>query len=833
MRKQLPVIILITLTIILFNSIVTFKDSISETTNTYQQKNNYPSEWFDYQRTYPEGKINQKNYLAAMKEIRQQNKSTNNIIWEFAGPTNIGGRISDIEIHPNSPSTIYVGAASGGILKSIDDGANWTNIFTNIPTIGIGDIAIDPNNENIIYAGTGESNSSSNTFLGSGIYKSDNAGSTWNYIGLDFSAYIGRVIVDYNNSSRIYVAACGNLFTKNPDRGIYRTIDGGINWEKILYLTDSTSGVDIVQHPNNPDTLYAAMWERFRGKEYRRSFGNSSGIWKTVDGGNNWNELTNGLPTGSDVGRIGISISESNPNVLYAIYDKSNYQSEIYKTTNGGLIWTQTNDSILSSINASFGWYFGQIRVDPTNENRVFALGQKFFKTEDGNNWTENGDMHVDHHALKFIDNKAWCGNDGGLYYTNNNGNNWYKQNNIPLTQFYDIALDSTNINRLYGGTQDNNSIRTATGNIDDWEGILGGDGMYCLVDYNNPNTVYCEYQWGGMYRIDNNISDWTNININDSRTNWSTPYMLHPTNSNTLYAGTYRIHKSIDRGDNWTSISSDLTKGGTNSFHTITSIDISKINSNIILSGSADGKVYITTNDGGNWFDISSGLPDRWITRVKTDPFNINTIYATVSGFRWDEHYSHIYKSVNLGQTWLAIDGNLPEVPVNTIILDPNVQNQIFVGTDAGVYMTDNGGISWDFISNSIPNVPVMAMEFHTVSRKLYIGTYGLSAYKAEIPIITDANTKTKIPNLTIYPNPVKSGNNINIHINTFSKNTNLKVYNILGKIVFDSSIYLNANNIYKWRSTDQSGRVLPKGVYSCVININNTELTKKVIIM
>ncbi len=823
-----------TIALIIIGGLVYKSINVEETLNKDGEtdKLNYPSEWYDYQRIYPHGELKQKNYLNAMKQVAEmQKKSTSDITWEFAGPTNIGGRISDIEIHPGSPSILYVGAASGGIFKSVNNGSTWENIFTDVPTIGIGDIAIDPNNENIIYAGTGEANASSNTFLGSGIYKTEDAGSSWNFSGLEYSAYIGRIIVDYNNSSRIFAASCGNLFTKNANRGIYRTTDSGNSWDKVLYLTDSTSGIDLVQHPTDPDILYATMWERFRGKEYRRSFGNSSGIWKTTDGGDNWTELTSGLPTGSDVGRIGITISESNPSVLYAIYDKSNYDTEVYKTINSGTTWTQTNDGALSSINSSFGWYFGQIKVDPQNENRVYAMGVDFYKTENGgSSWSENYDMHVDHHAMEFTSSRVWCGNDGGLYYSINNGSSWIKVNNLPLTQFYDIALDSANVNRLYGGTQDNNSIRTATGNINDWEYLLGGDGMYCLVDYSNPSTFYCEYQWGGMYRLENDGYDWYNINVYDSRTNWSTPYILHPTNPNVLYVGSYRIHKSTNQGDYWTAISGDLTKGGDNSFHTITTIDISKLDTDIIITGSADGKVHITTNDGGNWTDITDGLPNRWITRVKTDPFDVNTIYATISGFRWDEHYSHVYKSDDLGNNWTAIDGNLPEIPVNTMVLDPDVEGRIFIGTDAGAYMTNNSGDSWECISVSIPNVPIFAMEFHHADRKLFIGTYGVSAYKADIPLEIVSINKIGINDIIrIYPNPVKAGNTVNI---SFPENVNSKVdfsvSDISGKVVYRSTI----NNSYSWKTCNQSGNILSKGVYICNFVVEGERYSEKIVI-
>jgi photosystem II stability/assembly factor-like uncharacterized protein len=800
----------------------------------FEPEFNYPSEWYDYQRTYPYGKLDQTNYLKTMKELKEfQKRSTFEPEWQFAGPTNIGGRISDIEIHPNTPTTIYVGAASGGIFKSTDNGANWINIFGFVPTIGIGDMAIDPNNEQVIYAGTGEANASSNTFLGSGIYKTTDGGTTWNYTGLENSAYIGRIIVDWNNSSRIYAAACGNLFTQTPDRGIYRSIDAGETWNKILFLTDSTSGIDLVQHPTNPEILYAAMWERIRGLDYRRSFGTSSGIYKSTNGGDTWTELTIGLPTGNTVGRIGISISESNPNILYAIYDKSDYVSQVFKTVDGGSTWTQTNDGILSNINSSFGWYFGQIRIDPQNENKVYALGQYFYDTGDaGSSWMESGtEMHVDHHAMEFTNGRIWEGNDGGLYYSTNNGSSWIKVNTLPLTQFYDIALDSSNVNRLYGGTQDNNSIRTTTGNINDWEYLLGGDGMHCLVDYTNPNIFYCESQFGGVYRIENNNYYW--IGVDADRTNWSTPYVLHPTDPNILYLGTYRVKKTTNKGNSWTPISTDLTKGGTDYFHTLTTIDISALNTEIIMTGSGDGKVYITTNDGAQWTDISEGLPDRWITNVKTDPFDEYTVYATLSGFRWDEHYSHVFKSSDLGQTWTAIDGNLPEIPVNVLVLDPDKEGRIYIGTDAGIYMTDDSGNNWEFISGTLPNVPVLAMEFQRATRTLFVGTYGLSAYKAYIPLeIVGVEEPNASERVIVYPNPVSSGDKLNIRIEGIGqKIIEYSVTDSSGKEIYRNLIVVKpGNSIFTWNVMNASGRKLTSGIYVLNYTIDQKTYCKKI---
>ena len=846
MKKKTTIIVFCFLLFILSVSLIHLKTKAKKRSNLKTShkvsKIEYPNDWYAHQRTYPHNQIKLKNYLSALNyAVRfQKNSKELEIEWEFSGPTNIGGRITDIEITQNEPLIIYLGAASGGILKSTDEGATWENIFSQIPTISIGDIAIDPNNEDILYAGTGEANASSYSFFGSGIYKSTDAGENWSPSGLETTAYIGRIIVDYNNSERIFTAACGNLFTKSDERGVYRSVNGGDTWEKILFVSDTTAAMDIVQHYTNPDILYATMWERMRGLNHRQSFGETSGIWKTVDGGDNWTELTNGLPTGTNVGRIGIDIAKSNPSVLYAFYDLSS-GSAVYKTTNGGDTWTQTNDGSLQDISNGYGWFFGQIRIDPANENIVYAMGMLMYKTiNGGSSWSESGySMHVDHHAMEFLEStgKVFQGNDGG-FYTSTNGDTWTKNNNVPLTQFYDIAIDSLNPHRIYGGTQDNNSIRTSTGNIDDWEVLLGGDGMYTLVDYTNANIFYCEYQWGGLYRFENGYDYY--IGFDGERTNWSTPYILHPTNPNILYLGTYQVMKTTNKGDSWTPISNDLTNGSSGSFHTISTLDISKIDPRIILVGTCDGKMHVTTNDGGSWTDISEGLPNRWITRVKTDPFDQNKIYATLSGFRWDEAISNVYMSPDLGETWADISGNLPEIPVNAIILDPDVEDRIIVGTDAGIYLSEDAGEEWYSILNGIPNVPITAMEFHHAIRTLYIGTYGVSSYKAEIPLgeipVKISPSENNISSeINIFPNPYlpqKQALTININSN-ISQKAVINIFNINGQKVFSLEQNIKkGHNSLSWNGQNFIGNKVNTGIYLCNIILENQRITKKIIV-
>jgi len=785
-----------------------------------------PNDWMAMQRTYPYGRIKPAAYLDAVRQTDAMMKSAviRNNPWSFAGPDNIGGRITDIESPLGEPSVIYAGAATGGILKTVDAGNTWTNLFGNVPVISVGDIAIDPQNSQVIYCGTGEANSSSFSFLGNGMYKSEDAGQTWQNIGLNHSAYIGRVIVDYSNSEKVFVAACGNLFSANDERGIYRSLNGGQTWERMLFISDSTSAIDLVQNPADPQVLYAAMWERARGLTYRRSFGQTSGIWKSTDGGTSWNELLSGLPKGDYVGRIGLSIAKSNPEIAYAFYDLVNSEVGVYKTLNGGQTWTRTNDAALNGMNSNFGWYFGQIRVDPVNASRVYVMGVSLFGSNDGgNSWAElsGWNFHVDHHAMFFNENNRILeGNDGGLYFSDNQGNSWSKINNLPLTQFYAIDVDRQLPQRIYGGTQDNNTIRTMSGGTSDWQAILGGDGMYTLVDYTNSDMIYAEYQWGNLYRsMDGGYTmDYIAAPMSGDRVNWSAPLAMHPEDPSILYFGTYRVWKSTDYGSSWQPISGDLTHGTNDYFYTLTTIAVSSVNPSIVITGSGDGKVFISTNNGQTWQDITAGLPNRWITHVAPDPFNAQTIYATLSGFRWDEPLPHVFCSTNLGQTWTDISGNLPEFPVNDIAIDPDLPGRLIVGTDAGLYGTTNGGQTWSWIWNGLPAVPVCALKIHGPSRTIVAGTYGLSAYKASLDEIMTGTPSVKERDrisLTVYPNPVNSHAVLRYYIPKDDRIT-VELFNLGGKsekILFTGSV-AKGERIFNF-TREVHGNAISSGVY------------------
>jgi len=470
----------------------------------------------------------------------------------------------------------------------------------------------------------------------------------------------------------------------------------------------------------------------------------TSGIYKSTNGGNTWSQLTTGLPAPADtVGRIGLSVSASSPNIIYAIYcDHPGDFMGVYKSTNHGASWTRANDSALQSFLGGFGWYFGNIRVDPTDPNRVFVLGVSLYRTTNGgSSWSSVGSsVHVDHHAM-FISpidhNRVYLGCDGGVNLSTNGGTSWSLCTAQPSTQFYAITIDHLNPQRLYGGTQDNGSLRTLTGATNDWEEIFGGDGFYCNVDYTNANVIYAEYQWGNLVKSTDLGYSWDyamdGINYSGDRHNWCTPVIMDPVNHNTLYYGSNRLYKTTDGGNWWNSISGDLTNGpgsGNLTYGTLTTIDVAPTNTQVIYVGTDDANVWVTTNGGGSWTKINTGLPDRWITRVTADPLDDSVAYVTLSGYKSGSSLPHIYRTTNRGNAWQSISSNLPEAPVNDVIVDPMNPSVLYVGSDVGVYISENLGASWAPLGTNLPITTVNDLALHPATRTLVAGTHGRSMF-------------------------------------------------------------------------------------------------------
>lgn len=712
-----------------------------------------PGEWLFYaERAYPKGDIDQNAFISALeaaKIARQTTKITGN--WELIGPTDVGGRVTSVAMHPNDTTTLYIGAASGGVFKSYNRGKNWQAIFDEQLSLSIGDIAIAPTDPKIIYVGTGEANAGggSITYDGIGIFKSFDGGRQWHTLGLKETRNIAKIIVHPQDENTVYVGAMGSLFSNNAERGVFKTDNGGQSWEKVLYVSDSTGCVDLAIHPQNPNILYAAMWERVRRPDRRQYGGETCGIYRSLDGGKLWTKLGVGLPS-SNLGRIGITISPSHPDILYAIYaDESGYFSGIFKTLDGGNTWCRVADGNLAFMYESYGWWFGKIEVAPNDPDNVFALGLDLYQSKNGgDNWrqiTSDQDVHIDQHSILIHPakpNMVVLGNDGGVYISQNNGRKWTKSDSLPITQFYSCSVDPHQQGTVYGGTQDNGVLKSSTdeqGKIN-WELVLWGDGLNAIIDPEDPNFVYTELQYGDLFRSEDGGQSFSRTTYGiDSydRKNWRTPFLLNPLKSSTLYYGSERLYQSHDRAETWRPISPDLTDGqrlGNLIYGTITAIAVAPADTSVIYIGTDDGNVWITKNSGRDWQSIANGLPNRWVTSIAVHPLHPHNAYITFSGYRYTDQTAHVFETVDSGLNWRAISGNLPNAPVNKIIINTastNIFADLYVATDVGVFVTYNLGSYWEMLGIDLPNVPITDLTLDTQNHTLIVATYGRSMYR------------------------------------------------------------------------------------------------------
>ncbi len=756
-----------------------------------------PTDWFYQQRAFPVGEINYEAVGEAHRhagQMREEAAARGGGLWTFAGPTNIGGRVTAIAAQDFS--TFYVGTGSGGLFKTTNGGASFSPLGDDVLSLSIGDVVLDPSDMQTIYVGTGEANGGggSLTYGGQGVFQSTDGGTSWSSLGLEETGTIGRVVVHPTDPNTIWVAASGKLFANDANRGVYRSTNGGTSWTKPLFVNDSTGVIDVAVNSRSPDTLYAASWERRRRANDRNYGGPGSGIHRSTDGGATWSELTAGLPSDGNVGRIGLAVAASRPNVVYAIYtDEIGNTRTVYRSENGGDSWAAAG----APPGVSFGWWFGQLRVDPLNEDIVYAPWLDLYKsTNGGTSWSySSSGMHVDHHAL-WIDpantNQLIAGNDGGLYRSTNGGSSWTKATGgFPVTQFYTVEIDETIPGRLYGGTQDNGTNRTLTGADNDWHSIYGGDGFYALVDPSNNQFVYAESQYGNLGRSTNGGSSFVNATSGISgRKNWNTPVVFDPTDPTILYYGANAVYRSTNRAASWSSISPDLTDGPGNGnlvFGTVTTIDVAPSDPNTIWAGTDDGHVWVTENGGTSWSDVSAGLSGRWVTRVTVHPTQPQTAYVTQSGYRWDDTLSHVFRTDDAGTTWVDRSGNLPDAPMNDLLFDPSNADRLYVASDVGVFFSDNAGVSWNAMGANLPSAPVLDIDLHHPTRTLVAATFGRSMYSFDlsaIPTSTDQVADAQPVSLSVFPNPVRTSATIRYTLGRRS-NVLLEVFDGQGRLV------------------------------------------------
>jgi len=721
--------------------------------NERTQKESPPEDWFITQRVthggIPPGALEQASAqasaLAAVAERADPLRTRAR--WQFVGPTNIGGRVVDIAVDPVAADTIYVAAATGGVWKSSDRGAHFSSIWPIANPQSIGALVMTATGTLLV--GTGEANpgGGSLTYGGSGIYRSVDGGATWQVVGLTNSGAIGRFAVDPTNPQRIFAAAAGQLYNRGGDRGVYESSDGGATWtQKLAGDNDTTGAVDLAIDPTNPNRVFATMWDHFREPDLRTYGGVGSGVYRSTDGGSTWQRLTNGLPASSStIGRIGIALAASNPQRLYAIVIQTGglFQG-FYQSSDGGDSWTKlATSSTLSGAQSSYGWWFGRVWVDPLDQTHVFGAGVYLCESKNsGATFTGEFSPHADDHAMAWdlkVPGRVYLGNDGGTYRSDINGSNdvWTAAVSQPFTQFYSVDVSEQDSSRLVGGAQDNGVNRSYGGT--GWNTYVFGDGLEALIDPVDQNFVYGCSQYGVCSRSTNGAdtnSDFTGA-TSSARRNWVSPLQFDPANPAVLYYAGNLVNRSSNHGVTWSVISPDLTGGPGRDpnypFGTVTTVGGAKTDPNRVLAGTDDGRLWYTTNLGGNWTQVTdSDVPGTWVTRVTVDPVNALVEYATFSGFRSGVALPYVLKTTDGGITWTSIAGNLPQAPVNDIVI---VGATLYVGTDTGVYSSTNGGRNWRAAATGLPNVPVTDLEYRAASNSLYAATFGRGMYLLALP--------------------------------------------------------------------------------------------------
>ncbi len=762
-----------------------------------------PYDMFAQTRAYPDAVFDVKAFEDVITTASSQNKSSNASsfgTWQIEGPTNIGGRITCVAISPTNSNVILIGTPGAGIYRTTNGGASWVPVFDNKPFLYIGALAFDPNNANIVYAGTGDPDVPFTVFIGDGIYKSVDGGITWTNSGLANTKIINKIVVNPSNSNEIYVAALGNPIIADNNRGIYKSTNGGTSWSQVLLINNQTGVTDIEINPANPQILYATSYTCIRNATVNIRYSNDARVYKTTNGGTNWSILGGGLPN-FKVNRYSICMSKTNPNKLYVAVSDSLYSMyAVYTTTNAGSNWNNVGNNGIATNYGNFGWYFSSIEVDPLNDDEVYIAGIELYKSVDGGfSWNVNMppwwsySVHGDIHTINILSPGLYfLGTDGGLYFTNDDGTTYSDKDNIPNTQFYRVEVNPFNSGIYWGGAQDNGTCWGNASTANSWTREFGGDGFQMRFDPTDAQTYYAETQNGGLWATTDGGANW-NANDNNldptDRRNWDMPYVLSNLNPNTQYTGTYRVYKNTaGPTDNWTAISNDLTDGIILDprFHNISAIDNSNLNAQKIYVGTSDANVWVTLNDGGLWTNITGTLPNRYVTSIHASPNVANNVYVTHTGYKYGEYIPHIHKSINNGTSWIDISGNLPQAGINDVLVIPGNENNLFVANDIGVYVTYDGGVNWYRVGNNMPIISVWDIAYNSTTQRLIAGTYAKSLQTIDVTNLTTgiASHNKNTPDLLVYPSIV-TANELNIKTNDHGNNTKAVIIDLSGKTV------------------------------------------------
>lgn len=656
------------------------------------------------------------------------------------GPAFVSGRIADIAVHPEDNNIWYVAVGSGGVWKTENAGVTWTPIFDKQAVYSTGCITIDPNNPHTIWLGTGENVGGRHVAFGDGVYVSKDGGQSWKNMGLKKSEHISKIIVHPSNSNTVWVAAQGPLWNKGDERGLYKTMDGGATWKKVLGDAEWTGVTDLVMDPRNPDQLYAATWQRHRTIAAFMGGGPKSGIHRSTDGGETWEKLSKGLPS-SKMGKIGLAISPQQPDVIYAAIELNRTKGGVYKSTNRGSSWEKRSDAVSGATGPH---YYQELYASPHAFDRLYLMDVRVQVSDDGGKKfrrLNEKDKHSDNHALVFRKDDPdylLIGTDAGIYESYDLAKNWRFIDNLPLTQYYKVAVDDKEpFYHIYGGTQDNGShggpSRTDNGvgiKNGDWYKTLFADGHQSATEPGNPNIIYAETQQGGMHRIDKTTGEQIFIQPQAGegepfeRFNWDAPIVVSPHNPAHLYFASQRVWFSPDRGDSWTALSEDLTRnqeritlpimgkvqswdspwdvGAMSNFNTISSLGVSPIEKGLIYAGTDDGIIQVTENNGENWRKIEvgriSGIPSTaFVNDIKADLHDANTVYVALDNHKYGDFKPYLVKSTDRGRTWKSITGNIPDRTMVWRLVQDHIQpNLLFAATEFGIYFSVNGGNRW-----------------------------------------------------------------------------------------------------------------------------------------
>jgi len=662
--------------------------------------------------------------------------------WQPLGPTNIGGRVTSLALDPTHADTVYAAAASGGLWVSRDAGATFGPAWPADATQAIGAVATGA--DGAVYAGTGEVNpgGGSLTYTGTGVYRSRDGGQTWQQLGLADSGAVGAIRVDPADPQRIFVAAAGSLFNPGGERGVYRSTDGGLSWTRVLAgASEFTGATEVFLDPHNSQRLYAVLWDHRREPDKRTYGGVGSGIFRSEDGGTTWERLGNGLPAaGPDVGRIGLGIAESDPRQMYAIVNQtSGHFAGFYGSTDGGDSWARLPDNEnLAKSQSSYGWWFGKVWVDPTDARHVHVAGIALLTTRNaGRSWTlEEDAIHADQHAMEWDRShgeRVYLGNDGGVYRSDAAGDRgWVPATYQPWTQLYSGAITSQDTSRVSGGTQDNGSLRS-WGKKGPFNVYFGGDGEENLISPLDENVVYACYQYGNCAWSTNGGDKMTPFGPTvKARANWFTPVQFDPGDPQIMYYGGNRLNRSTDGGRTWTAVSPDLTGGPSRDnypFGTITTVAPASDGQTVYV-GTDDGRVWVTTDLGATWTMLLSGQP--WVTRIAVSPTSPGTAWVTLSGYRSGSPLPHVLHTTDFGASWADLTGNLPQAPVNDVVLGAGAA--LYVATDQAVFVSPAGDGQWLRLGTGLPVVPVDDIEYDASHRRLVAATFGRGFYQLTV---------------------------------------------------------------------------------------------------